>query len=145
MLLYNGLIELDAAFFHLCEFYTVTMYSPNIMGPHSVRKMRHGAHSKECSHTITTLLKGDESFHAESKSGSDIFRTESVSRSTRHCGSRIIGWKVCLISYFSQIVFPSGFRKASSIRLVQRNVHFYLYSACTGLVWPRGEVIQLNE
>lgn len=57
MLLYNGLIELDAAFFHLCEFYTVTMYSPNIMGPHSVRKVRHGAHSKECSHTITTLLK----------------------------------------------------------------------------------------
>lgn len=57
VLLCNGLIELDAAFFHLCEFYTVTMYSPNIMGPHSVRKVRHRAHSKECGHTIPTLLK----------------------------------------------------------------------------------------
>lgn len=147
MLLYNSLIELDAASFHLCEFYTVAMYNPNIMGPHSVRKVKYRAHSKECGHTITTLLKEMKVFHAESKSGSDIFRTESVSSSTRHSGSRIIGWKVCVglsdLLLFSNSL--SGFGNASSIRLVQSNVHFYLYSACAGLVWPRVEMIPLNE
>lgn len=57
MLLYNSFNELDAAFFHLCEFYTVTMYNRNIMGPHSVRKLKHRALSKQCTHTIKTLLK----------------------------------------------------------------------------------------
>lgn len=61
MLLYNSFNELDAAFFHLCEFYTqtdgYTVYNHNIMGPHSVRKLKHRALSKQCTHTIKTLLK----------------------------------------------------------------------------------------
>lgn len=88
------------------------------------------------------VVERDESVHTQSKSGSDIFRTERFSRGTRHTGSRIIGWKVCetvwSFMFLQQSFLQELYYEQCQTRANERTP-FYAFM----VRW--GEMIPLNE